>query len=114
WNAGNFFALGGSASSGASLTIEDGGLLTANTAAIGRGGPGAATITGAQSELRAIGTLSVGSFFNGHKGDGTLTVENGGLVTADTLLIANDGADTGVFHLNGTTAARGIAAVGSL
>src|SRR5690606_26906944 len=77
-------------------------------------GPGAATITGAQSELRAIGTLSVGSFFNGHKGDGTLTVENGGLVTADTLLIANDGADTGVFHLNGTTAARGIAAVGSL
>lgn len=114
WNAGDFFALGGSAAMEPSLTVNDGGLLTATTAVIGRGGLGAATITGAQSELHVSGTLSLGTFFNGHKGDGTLTVENGGLITADTLLIANDGADTGVFHLNGTMAARGIAAIGSL
>lgn len=64
------------------LAVEDGGFLTAHTAVIGRGGLGAVTITGAQSELRANHILSLGSFFNGHKGDGTLTVDNGGLLTA--------------------------------
>ncbi len=117
WDAGNFLSLGGNTVMEARITVENGGLLNVDGGAqIGRGGLGALIVTGAGSELRVNNAiLSVGDFFNGASGNGTLTVEDGALVSAGALRVGGGGIDSiGSLNLNGTAGARGVVAIGSL
>jgi fibronectin-binding autotransporter adhesin len=93
------------ASGSGTLNIEAGGLVSTstgylgcNSGSIGTGtGTGTVTVTGTDSTWASTGDLYVG-----HNGSGTLTVENGGLVTTKTLY-----ASLIDLFGNGTIAANG-------
>ncbi len=122
WNAGTFFGVGsGGAGATATLTIANGGVLTAQDpvaiSSIGLGGEGSALVTGAGSAL-LLGsgtTLAIGEFVNGGGGTGTLTIQNGGLVSAPTIMMgAFDPSATGTLNLDGTAGARGVLVTAAL
>gem|GEM_PF-751004 len=113
WNAGSFLAMGGSETMEVQALVENGGQLAAQTGAIGRGGKGALTITGAQSELRVNGTLTVGDYFNGHDGEGTLTIENGAQARIGTLRVADDPGSSGMVTVDNATLYAGQVAAGT-
>src|SRR5262249_22215156 len=69
------------------LTISDGGVVTAGRGSIGYIGNGGVTVDGCGSEWNNLGRLYVASA----NGNGYLTVSNGGLVTADSVEIGLDG-----------------------
>ncbi|WP_188410789.1 autotransporter family protein [Agaricicola taiwanensis] len=116
WDAGIFFGVGGTDAMDATLTIEDGGLMIADGGAIGNGGLGTALVTGAGSELRVTDyALQLGTEFNyGGLGDGFLTIADGGLVAANSLVVGSAAGATGALHLDGTAGAEGVLFVGSL
>jgi autotransporter-associated beta strand protein/T5SS/PEP-CTERM-associated repeat protein len=121
WNAGEFIGVGGGPNS-ATLTISDGATVTANAQgsgaieSIGSGATGIATVTGPGSQLLLPGTaLAIGEFINGGEGNGTLTISNGGLVSAQTVTLGDfDAGSTGVLNLDGTSSARGVLVTTSL
>jgi autotransporter-associated beta strand protein len=73
-------------------------------------------VTGPGSQLLLPGTaLAVGEFINGGEGKGTLTISNGGLVSAQTVTLGEfDAGTTGVLNLDGTSSARGVLVTTSL
>ena len=122
WNAGQFLGVGGGPNA-ATLTISDGATVTATSPgsngaveSIGSGATGIATVTGPGSQLLLPGTaLAVGEFINGGEGNGTLTISNGGLVSAQTVTLGDfDAGTTGVLNLDGTSSARGVLVTSSL
>ena len=119
WNAGEFLGVGGGPNA-ATLTISDGATVTAQSTvaieSIGSGATGIATVTGPGSQLLLPGTaLAVGEFINGGEGNGTLTISNGGLVSAQTVTLGEfDAGTTGVLNLDGTSSARGVLVTTSL
>ncbi|WP_297356018.1 autotransporter domain-containing protein [Paraburkholderia sp.] len=119
WNAGEFLGVGGGPNA-ATLTISDGATVTAQSTvaieSIGSGAAGIATVTGPGSQLLLPGTaLAVGEFINGGEGNGTLTISNGGLVSAQTVTLGEfDAGTTGVLNLDGTSSARGVLVTTSL
>ena len=119
WNAGEFIGVGGGPNA-ATLTISDGATVTARSSvaieSIGSGATGIATVTGPGSQLLLPGTaLAIGEFINGGEGNGTLTISNGGLVSAQTVTLGEfDAGTTGVLNLDGTSSARGVLVTTSL
>jgi fibronectin-binding autotransporter adhesin len=119
WNAGEFIGVGGGPNA-ATLTISDGATVTAQSTvaieSIGSGATGIATVTGPGSQLLLPGTaLAIGEFINGGEGNGTLTISNGGLVSAQTVTLGEfDAGTTGVLNLDGTSTARGVLVTTSL
>lgn len=119
WNAGEFIGVGGGPTA-ATLTISDGATVTAQSTvaieSIGSGATGIATVTGPGSQLLLPGTaLAVGEFINGGEGNGTLTISNGGMVSAQTVTLGEfDAGTTGVLNLDGTSSARGVLVTTSL
>ncbi|MBK3824082.1 autotransporter outer membrane beta-barrel domain-containing protein [Paraburkholderia aspalathi] len=119
WNAGEFIGVGGGPNA-ATLTISDGATVTAQSTvaieSIGSGATGIATVTGPGSQLLLPGTaLAVGEYINGGEGNGTLTISNGGLVSAQTVTLGEfDAGTTGVLNLDGTSSARGVLVTTSL
>ncbi len=71
----------GSAGTTASLTVQNGSALSSSVASIGSavGSNGTVTVTGAGSRWTTTGNLTVGG-----TGSGTLNIENGALVTAQS------------------------------
>jgi hypothetical protein len=67
-------------------------------------------VTGPDSQLLLPGTaLAIGELINGGEGNGTLTIANGGLVSAQTVTLGEfDAGTTGVLNLDGTSSARGV------
>jgi autotransporter-associated beta strand protein/T5SS/PEP-CTERM-associated repeat protein len=119
WNAGEFLGVGGGPNA-ATLTISDGATVTAQSTvaieSIGSGATGIATVTGPGSQLLLPGTaLAIGELINGGEGNGTLTISNGGLVSAQTVTLGEfDAGTTGVLNLDGTPSARGVLVTSSL
>lgn len=107
-----YTSVGGSGNG--TLKIENGGTVN-NGYGFGYigyelSGTGAATVTGANSLWSNLSNLYVGVF-----GKGTLTVENGGRVTAGSVTMAySDPATQGTINLNGTPGNRGVLETGLL
>jgi fibronectin-binding autotransporter adhesin len=81
------------------LRIEAGGLLAnkSGTLGSGAGSVGAATVTGAGSQWR-----NTGPFYAGLSGDGTLLIENGGVVTCNSFShVARNAGSTGAATVTG-------------
>jgi fibronectin-binding autotransporter adhesin len=117
WDSGTYFAVGGTSTMTATLTVSAGGIMTNDgsngSSVVGRGGLGAATVTGAGSEIRT-GDLGLGLALAGKAGTGTLTIDDGGMVTADELWFGSDVGDSGTLHLNGTSGHEGVLFVDDL
>jgi fibronectin-binding autotransporter adhesin len=119
WDAGDGFFLGAaSGSTSASLTISNGGVMRAQSAvsdsSIGIYGVAVATVTDTNSELVVGGStpLTIGELAGGA---GTLTINNGGLVIAPTVLMgAFDPTAAGILNLDGTPGAQGVLQTASL
>ncbi len=121
WNAGNFIQLSAAAGGTASLTVSNGGVMTTvpgGAGAIGRGGDGTATVTGAGSQLLSGDLLYVGTSFSGGTGNGKLVIQDGGFVAAKTVALGyNDGVsvgNSGTLTVLGTPGARGVLETASL
>lgn len=115
WDAGGFVGVGSGSGGSASLTISGGATMMAADpvaiSAIGYGGQGSAIVTDAGSQFLLGGTttLAIGEAAGGGNGNGTLTIRNGGLVSAQAVTMgAFDAATTGVLNLEGTAGARGV------
>jgi len=99
WEAsGNFYMSRGS------LSVLDGGLVTAGSMRIasGAGSEASALVSGLGSEIRASNTFDVGA-----SGKGRLTVADGGTVTAQngtgTIRIATSATGNGTLNIGGET-----------
>jgi autotransporter-associated beta strand protein/T5SS/PEP-CTERM-associated repeat protein len=114
WNSGIFFGIGGGApttsdtvtiSAGATITADDPTATPTNSggiSTIGEGGLGSMVVTGAGSQflLGGFTELSIGEFF-GTDGNGTLTIENGGLVSAYKVIMgAFSAGSSGTLAIN--------------
>lgn len=76
----------GGAGNGA-LTVENGASVSAQSAEVGTGGVGTITVTGAASRLQSS-FLAIGQdTTSGGAGQGSLTIENGGYVSADNTFL---------------------------
>ncbi len=82
------------------LTVSDGGTVTAYQAYLGNesGSSGTVSVAGAGSTLAVTNKLFVGT-----DGDGTLQISDGGRVSANTLVIAYDAATIGSVTLGGAS-----------
>jgi outer membrane autotransporter protein len=96
------------------LTVADGGVVrieAGGLSQIGVGGQGVVLVTGAGSQLLAGDYLSIGAS-GGATGDGQLTIQDGGLVSASTVALSyNDGisiGNSGTLLVQGTAGARGV------
>ncbi|CAN0519948.1 unnamed protein product, partial [Ectocarpus sp. 12 AP-2014] len=86
------------------LTISNGGrLLTRGDSSIGddfdsndRNGKGSVVVDGAGSEWVSDGLVSIG-----RRGEGNLTIRNGGTVSVDLALIGSDAVGTGAVTIDG-------------
>jgi fibronectin-binding autotransporter adhesin len=83
------------------LTVADGGLVSAQTGVVGFSGSGRAAVAGANSRLTLSDDLYVG-----YQRTGTLTVADGGTVSVGT----NGGGTVTVAHLAGSTGTLAIGA----
>jgi outer membrane autotransporter protein len=120
WDAGSSFVLGGGTAT-STLTVSDGGVLKAqdpvSISSIGYGAQGSALVTGAGSQILLGGNtqLAIGEAIGGTGGNGTLTIQNGGMVTAYTVTMGEfDAGASGTLNINGTAGARGILQTTSL
>ena len=114
WDAGGFVGVGNPVGT-ASLTISAGGKVTAQDtvaiSSVGYGGEGTALVTDPGSQLILGGTtqLAIGEYLGGGPANGTLTIQNGGLVVAQTVTMGAFGASaTGTLNINGTPGAQGV------
>ncbi|MBW8640679.1 autotransporter domain-containing protein [Hoeflea sp. WL0058] len=108
WTSDTMFV--GIVGSGA-LTIEDGGSVTTETTliALPGGTASAATVSGAGSTWTNTGAV----FSIGLGGDGTLTIREGGLVSATDMSIAQSSGSKGTLNI-GAAAGEAPAAPGTL
>jgi outer membrane autotransporter protein len=113
WDAGDFLGVGavGGATTG-TLTVSGGGVVKAQSnvsdSGIGIGGIGVVRVSGAGSAINIGGAapFTIGELAGGA---GTLTIENGGLVIAPTVLMgAFDATAGGTLNVNGTPGAQGV------
>jgi T5SS/PEP-CTERM-associated repeat protein len=108
WNAG-YFTAGGAAAS-VDVTISNGGSIQAAFGnGVGMAGTGTMLVTGTGSNFTVAGDLLVGDpSYGSLAGNGTLTVSNGGLVSAGTVTLGNNTPSTGALIVNtGGTLATG-------
>jgi outer membrane autotransporter protein len=94
WNAGNFSA--GGATNSVDVTVSNGAAIQAGNAGIGVNGAASMLVTGAGSSFADSGVLYIGqTTFGGTPGQGTLTISDGGLVSAlgGVLVGADSGTD---------------------
>jgi outer membrane autotransporter protein len=89
------------------LNIINGGVVSSNAGVIGVFGSGAVTVDGIGSTWTNSGALVVGGAFGG-AGTGTLTIANGGVVSATSVSLAAGAGSTGTLNIG---AAPGGAAV---
>lgn len=82
----------------ATLTVDDGGAVSAVTAILGEftGGVGSATVEGSGSFLQVGNRLTVGG------GTGTLTIVDGGLADVGDLIVGRDAGSQGTLGIGGT------------
>lgn len=105
------FTVGGTGAG--SLKIEGGGVLNTSTSTqlgVNAGGVGVATVTGAGSAWNAATTLKIGG-----AGTGSLSVINGGAVTANAVDVGEEFNSVGSLTVSGTAATfstTGIANIG--
>jgi T5SS/PEP-CTERM-associated repeat protein len=109
WNTAGAIVVGSSNGNG-TLTIQNGAIVTGGRdvndvgAYIGSfSGTGSVTVTGASSTWNSAGAISVGS----SGGTGTLTIQDGAIVTAARDLGNGIGAYVGSFSGNGTVTVSG-------
>jgi outer membrane autotransporter protein len=101
WNAGSF-AVGGAANS-VDVMLSGRAAINAEDAAIGQNGVGTMTVSGAGTEMAISGLLEIGAHpFGPNAGQGTLTINNGGLVSAlgGVIIGADDPASGGTLRVN--------------
>jgi T5SS/PEP-CTERM-associated repeat protein len=110
--------VGNSTDSSGVLAVGGGSKITANTIGIGGnsdtvgGGTGSATVSGAGSELRAIGDS--GFISVGRGGTGSLALSNQGALTATVLNVGRAAGGVGVLNVdNGTITLSGQQAAGT-
>ena len=91
------------------LNIEDGGAVSAFTLMVGGTGEfgvksegGEVVVTGKGSRLHAD------ALYLGQIGQGSVTVDDGGLALVDNIAIGLFGGDEGTLNLNGTDGSRGV------
>jgi outer membrane autotransporter protein len=120
WDAGSYFGVGGGTAT-STLTVSAGGVLKAQDpvaiSSIGFGAQGSALVTDAGSQILLGGNtqLAIGEAIGGIGGNGTLTIQNGGMVTAYTVTMgAFDPSASGTLNVNGTPGARGVLQTTSL
>jgi T5SS/PEP-CTERM-associated repeat protein len=82
------------------LTLETGGVVQTHTCDIGaqNSGSGAATVDGAGTTLDMAGDLWVGGSSSGPHGPGSLSITNGGLVSADGVATVWNTGSLGIDH----------------
>lgn len=119
WNVGGTLLVGrgqgGSGPIGATLNVASGAVVTATgNITIGGNnlsvaGTGTANVSGAGSRLNTAGALLIGPF-----GQGTLTVADGAMASANTVAITTSAAATGTLNvLSGGTLATGALTAGA-
>ena len=120
WDTGSSFVLGGGTAT-STLTISAGGVLKAQDpvaiSSIGYGAQGSALVTDVGSQILLGGNtqLAIGEAIGGVGGNGTLTIQNGGMVTAYTVTMgAFDASASGTLSVNGTPGARAVLLTTSL
>lgn len=108
WGIATLFGVGGHGN--ADVLIQDGGTVTVggtSTLAPQKTSTGIVTVTGSGSSLlassRADRKFNIGSF-----GYGQLSVLDGGLMTASSIVMAVNTGSTGLLSLAGDASARGI------
>ncbi|QIF04081.1 autotransporter-associated beta strand repeat-containing protein [Roseimicrobium sp. ORNL1] len=96
-----------------SLTISSGGVVTFTDyvkIGVAECATGTVLVTGAGSQWSGSSeTIKVG-----YEGVGQLTIENGGRVLANEVILGKEGSGEGTLNLKGTTGARGVLEVGSI
>ena len=108
--AGGVMTVGGAGAG--TLTIENGGTVTATSAAIASaaGADGSsATVTGTNSTWTLTGDLQVGI-----GGNGSLTIADGGSVSAGAQIYLGDGTGGGIATVNGGTLSGGETFIGTV
>ncbi len=90
------------------LNIEAGGVVSNVDGVIGYDNTGSATVTGTDSDGHASAWNSSDDLYVGFNGDGTLTIADGGRVSASGVDLGEAGASTGTINIG---AAAGDAAV---
>jgi outer membrane autotransporter protein len=100
WNAGYFSA--GGATNNVAVTVSNGAMIqAAGGAGIGVNGAASLLVTGAGSSFVAPGGLTIGEFaFGPTPGQGTVTISNGGLVSAPSVYMGADSSSTGALIVN--------------
>jgi len=102
WNAGYFIA--GGATNNVDVTVSNGATIQAtNNSGIGINGAGSMLVTGTGSSFVIVdsGALDIGGYTFGGEGHGTLTISDGALVSAPTVLMGvGDSGATGTLIVN--------------
>jgi T5SS/PEP-CTERM-associated repeat protein/autotransporter-associated beta strand protein len=111
WTTTDSLAVGGNGNG--TLNVQSGGKVNSR---VGYIGIGVATVSGNGSQWSSGQVLFIGASGNvndfGESGNGTLTVDAGGRVTADLVIMANRVSMTGTVNLNGTSGSRGVLETG--
>ena len=93
----------GATGSVGTLAISNGGVVVSTQADLGAtaGGSGVVTVDGAGSSWQVASSLVIGGFITnvGGGGIGTLTISNGGAVSAGSVVIAGDPDSTGTLNI---------------
>ncbi|WP_197425061.1 autotransporter domain-containing protein [Bordetella sp. N] len=110
WNNSGDFFVGHNAGARGTVILGNGGQLSSLQGILGdlAGAYGELTVTGAGSKWTTTGDLNVGRL-----GDGLMTVDRGGAVSAPVIQIANNAGSTGLLVL-GAAAGRAPIASGTL
>lgn len=97
--------------SNVSMSILDGGVVTSARGEIGEGASSTSDVTvngaGSKWEITATGTgVQVnGNLLVGEFGSGTLNIQNGGMVSANSTAVATQSGSTGVVNISGSSSA---------
>lgn len=92
------------------LNIENGGKVSTSISYVGilAGSTGKVNVTGTDSSL----IISPSNFQIGNSGNGTVTIDNGGTVRSNSMLLAKDISGSGTLNLNATGSVRGVLETG--
>lgn len=99
-------------SANGSLNVQNGGVVSNVSSGVisnGSSSTSTATVTGAGSQWNSSAPL-----FVGYGGNGTLTVDAEGKVTAPWLEMAYTGSGRGTLNLNGSSGSRGVLETGNI
>lgn len=105
WTMSDTFIAGYQTGTTADVTISNGGMISAKLATLGdlAGSSGSMTVSGAGSIWKAVGdgTSYTGYMNVGNNGNGSLTVNNGGAVSAYRLYIGTESGSSGMAVVSG-------------